>query len=252
MGEPAFHDHFSSLAAKYAEFRPTYPPELFAWIAAQAPARALVWDCACGNGQASRGLAEHFDHVIATDASEAQLAAAKPHPKVEYRVALAEASGLPAHAVDAVTVAQAAHWFKHDAFYAEVKRVLRPGGLLAVWTYDFLQLDDEKLQARISDFHENVGARYWPPERAYVEAQYRTLPFPAEREIPTPKLRMTVSWNLSQLLGYFRSWSAIKNYIKANGNDPVEALTAELTPLWGAPNSAHSITFPLFIRAARF
>src|SRR5262249_40414324 len=95
-----FTDHFSSLAKQYAQFRPVYPKELFAWLAEAAPSRGLVWDCACGNGQASQGLAEYFDKVIATDASAEQIAQAEPDPKIEYRVAKAESSGLASGSVN--------------------------------------------------------------------------------------------------------------------------------------------------------
>jgi trans-aconitate methyltransferase len=112
-------DHFSAHAAHYARHRPSYPPELFAWLAAQAPARELAWDCATGNGQAALALAEHFQRVHATDFSAEQLAQATPHPRVGYLQAPAETSGLAAQSCDLVTVAQALHWFCHERFFAE-------------------------------------------------------------------------------------------------------------------------------------
>ncbi|HEX6397189.1 MAG TPA: class I SAM-dependent methyltransferase, partial [Steroidobacteraceae bacterium] len=127
---------FTTVAREYANFRPGYPPKLFAWLARVAPARDAVWDCGCGSGQASVALAEYFERVHATDVAPQQIAAAKPHPHVTYAVAPAERSGLPAASVDLVTVAQALHWFDFDRFYAEVRRVCRPGGLLAVWAYE--------------------------------------------------------------------------------------------------------------------
>src|ERR1044071_6234468 len=130
MSQP-FHDHFSSVARRYADFRPHYPAALFDYLAALAPRDSLVWDCACGNGQATRDLAERFDRVIATDASREQIASAAPHPKVEFRVASAERSGLPDGTVGLITVAQALHWFDLERFHAEATRVLRPDGELA-------------------------------------------------------------------------------------------------------------------------
>ena len=64
MGE--FKDHFSGVAGKYAEFRPSYPRALFEWLATVASRRGRVWDCATGNGQAASGLAEFFEEVLAT------------------------------------------------------------------------------------------------------------------------------------------------------------------------------------------
>src|SRR5882672_3517429 len=88
-----FHDHFSEVANRYADFRPHYPTALFDYLATLAPKDALVWDCACGNGQATLDLAQRFDRVVATDASQEQIISATPHPNVEYRVAPAEQSG---------------------------------------------------------------------------------------------------------------------------------------------------------------
>ncbi len=133
---PAFKDYFSGHATDYRAFRPAYPRELFAVLADTAPRRELVWDCGTGNGQAAVALAEHFKKVFATDASADQVKNAEPHQRVEYAVAPAEKCPLTDHCADLVTVAQALHWFEFDKFYAEVRRVCRPGGLLAAWTYD--------------------------------------------------------------------------------------------------------------------
>lgn len=242
-----FTDHFAAIAADYAGFRPTYPATLFAWLAEIAPGRALAWDCAAGSGQASRDLAAHFERVIATDASAAQIAAAVRHPQVEYRIAPAEASGLPAAAVDLIAVAQALHWFDLDRFYIEARRVLKPGGVLAAWSYGVLAVAGEAVDARVRTFYRETVGPYWPPERRHVESGYRTLPFPfAEREVP--KFDMEAFWALPELLGYFRSWSATARYLAERGHDPVAALAAELAPLWGSPGDRRRIVWPLAAR----
>ena len=87
----AFNDHYSGHAADYAAYRPSYPVELSAWLAALAPRRRLAWDCGTGNGQAAAGLAAHFECIFATDASAEQIRQADPHPRVEYAVAPATA-----------------------------------------------------------------------------------------------------------------------------------------------------------------
>ena len=130
-----FKDYFSRLAANDASFRPRYPPSLFDYLAQSCRQRQCAWDCACGSGQATLDLAARFACVIAADASAAQIAAALPHPHVRYRVASAAASALDSASVDIVTAAQALHWFELAPFDAEVERVLRPRGVLAVWTY---------------------------------------------------------------------------------------------------------------------
>ena len=131
----SFEDLFSKQAEEYAQYRPRYPDALFEYLASVAPGHALAWDCATGNGQAALSLAPYFERVVGTDASESQIANAQPHEKITYRVARAEQTDFEDHSVDLITVAQAIHWFDLDAFYAEAKRVLRPGGVLAAWTY---------------------------------------------------------------------------------------------------------------------
>jgi ubiquinone/menaquinone biosynthesis C-methylase UbiE len=246
----SFHDHFSSFAKRYADFRPNYPAALFDYLATVAPGDLPVWDCAAGNGQASLDLAERFKRVIATDASAEQIAAARPHSRIEYRVALAEQSGLEDHSAGLVTVAQALHWFNHDRFYAEVKRVLRPGGTIAVWCYGINSVEGEAIDALVQDYYWNVVGPYWPPERALLEQGYRTIPFPFQ-ELQTPRFELEARWNLDQLLGYFSSWSATNRYLKATERNPLEALSAAISPLWGDRNSARLVKWPMALRVGR-
>jgi len=243
-----FKDHFAPVSDAYASFRPRYPAALFTWLASIAPARGLAWDCACGTGQASIDLAQHFAQVIATDASAAQLAGATPRANVEYRLAPAEASGLAPASLDLVVVAQALHWFDLPRFYDEVRRVLKPGGVLAVWSYGRQTLDDVAVDAHVQRFYADTVGPYWPPERELVEQGYRTIPFPFT-ELATPELALTARWSLAHLLGYFRSWSATGRYIAAHGADLVVALSDELSRVWGEPDNERLVTWPLTLRA---
>jgi ubiquinone/menaquinone biosynthesis C-methylase UbiE len=154
-----FHDHFSSVAHRYADFRPHYPAALFDYLASLVPRTATVWDCAAGNGQASLDLAERFDHVIATDASADQIASARTHPKIEYRVAPAEQSGLADESIGLITVAQAVHWFDFDRFFAEARRALIPGGALAVWAYGVNEVEEKAINDVMQDFYANNDVR---------------------------------------------------------------------------------------------
>jgi len=244
-----FKDHFSGHAADYTRYRPTYPPELFTWLAQQAPARTLAWDCATGNGQAALGLAAHFDAVIATDASANQIAAASAHPRVRYAVAPAEASGIAAHSVDLITVGQALHWFDFPAFYAEAARVLKPGGVLAAWCYGLMQVSPA-IDAAVWRLYEPITGAYWPPERRYVEEQYRTLPFPLD-EIAAPPFAMEADWTLAQLTGYLGTWSAVQRYRKECGADPLALIADELAAAWGEAEIRRRVTWPLFMRVGQ-
>jgi SAM-dependent methyltransferase len=245
-----YADHFSSLASGYAECRPGYPVELFVYLAGLVARHELAWDCAAGTGQATLALAGIFRRVVATDLSAAMLEKAPPHPRVEYRATPGEVSGLDHATVDLVTVAQALHWLDLDPFYAEVERVLVPGGVLAVWTYGILHLDHAHLQASLERFYLETVGPYWPVGRCHVESGYKTLPFPFG-EIEAPSFAMQVQWTLPQLLGYVRTWSATRRFHEAVGHDPVDQLGEELADLWGAPETSRPIRWPLSLRVGR-
>jgi SAM-dependent methyltransferase len=245
----SFKDHFSDAAATYAVARPTYPDELFRFIAGEAPTRRVVWDCATGSGQAARDLARYFTRVIATDASEGQLAHAAAQASVSYRVASAEHSGLEDESVDAVTAATAVHWFNFDAFHREVRRVLVPGGVLAVWCYGSIVMPPP-LGAIIHEFEYGTMGSYWPAERRYVVEGYRTIPFPFD-ELDPPRLTVRADYTLAQLLGYLSTWSAIGPYRRALGGDPIERIGRKLAKVWGDPDVPREARWPLHLRAGR-
>jgi SAM-dependent methyltransferase len=245
-----FHDHFSAVASKYAGFRPHYPAALFDYLATLAPRNSLVWDCACGNGQATIDLAARFERVIGTDASAEQIASATLHPKIEYRVATAESSGLANESIGLITVAQALHWFDFDRFFTEAKRILVRDGVLAAWAYGVNEVEGEDVNKLAQDYYENIVGPYWPPERHLVEERYRTIPFPF-LEITPPTIHMETHWDLDALLGYFSTWSATNRFIKAKNYNPLEKLQRDLAGVWGERDRKRRVTWPLSVRVGR-
>ncbi len=223
---------FGAVATAYARHRITYPPAFFAAFRSHLDSSdPLVWDCGCGSGQASVDLAAQGMRVIATDASAAQLAAAPNHPRIRWHQAQAEASGLEAASVDGVLVAAAVHWFAGEAFNAEVRRVAKPGAVLAWIGYLPLLLPEPHLQAVVDGFHHGTLAPWWPAERRWVEQSYNGLPFPGE-EWPFPQdLWIERCWTLAELLAHIGTWSAVTRSREA-GSDPLPALAAELAPHW--------------------
>jgi SAM-dependent methyltransferase len=245
----SFKDHFSGHADDYKLFRPAYPPELFTYLASLVPHDSQVWDCGTGNGQAAIDLAAHFQRVFATDASAEQIRQAEPHPRVEYAVAPAERCPLPDRSVNLATVAQALHWFDLEKFYREVRRVCKPGGFLAAWTYNLLSVNaaiDPILDRLQSEF---VGP-YWPPERALVDAGYRTIAFPFE-EFPIPQFEMPADWDFNRVLGYMNTWSSTKAFIRAKGFNPLERLAPDFLKAWGDPAQVRTVRWQFYIRIGR-
>lgn len=229
----------------YARHRPRYPGALFDYLATLTPARELAWDCATGNGQAAVELAGQFQRVIATDASPEQIEHAIHHPLVEYRVEPGEKTTVPSAAVDLVAVGTAVHWFDFEPFYAEVRRVGKPGAVLAVWGYH-LPVIDRWLE---SYYRETVGP-YWPERFHYLHDRYRTLPFPFE-EIESPEFSIEAEWDLTALRGFLASWSATRRYVEANGPEAIERSFGSLARRWGGENDRRRIRWPLFLRIGR-
>jgi SAM-dependent methyltransferase len=245
----AFKDHFSGAAADYTRYRPTYPPGLFAWLAGLTGRHTLAWDCGCGNGQAAIGLAPYYRRIVATDPSLQQIDNALPHERISYRVAAAEESGLDPFSIDLIVVAQALHWFDFDRFYAEVRRVAAPGGVLAAISYGEVMIEGEPGRVVSRFYHDLIGP-YWPTERHYVDEHYTTIPFPFTG-IDTPTFAMEMDWDLTQLRGYLGTWSAVKEYQRLEGMNPLELIAAELAVAWGDTRQIRRISWPLALRVGR-
>ncbi|MBV8205340.1 MAG: class I SAM-dependent methyltransferase [Acidobacteria bacterium] len=243
--------YFHRQAAAYAEFRPDYPDELFRYAATLTARHHCAWDCATGNGQAAVCLARTFDRVIATDASAEQLAHARPHPRVEYRLASAEASGLPGGTAELVTVCQALHWFDRPRFFAEARRVLRPEGALIATVYgDAHIVGHAALDDLMQTFNKLTMRDYWPPDRALVNELYAGITFPFEL-LAAPELEMSRQWTLLQLAGYLRSWSAVSRFSARHGFDPVIEIEKQMENFWGDPLTERKIEWPFRIFAGR-
>lgn len=245
-----FKDHFSQQSAAYSRYRPGYPQALIDFVAQAAGRCELAIDCATGNGQAAVALAGAFAAVLAVDGSASQLRRAVPHPRVQYACALAEALPVADHSADLIAAAQAVHWFDFERYYAECRRVLRPGGLFAAWTYEKFRVDD-RVDALVDAFYTDVVGRYWPPERRYVEQGYRTLPFPWE-ELSAPPFTLQTDWTLAEVIGYLATWSSVQRYKDAHaGADPLPQLQSSLAPLWPADGSPRRIAWPIHVRLGR-
>ncbi|HSR70519.1 MAG TPA: class I SAM-dependent methyltransferase [Acidobacteriota bacterium] len=243
----SFKDHYSDRAAQYSASRPTYPRELGESISRMVARRRLAWEAGCGSGQVTVMLSGFFQRVAATDASALQLAQAQRHANVRYWCALAESSGLRAGSADLAISAQAAHWFDLPAYYAEVRRVTRPGGLICLVTYGIVRAGAE-VDPLLEEFEHQVIQPWWPPERHHVEEGYAGFPFPF-RELEDPGLEMAVEWTFGEFFGYLRTWSAVRALEMSQGPEEVESFGRRLERAWGA--GARSVRWPLTVRAGR-
>jgi SAM-dependent methyltransferase len=249
LSKMIFPDFFSRNADVYVESRPTYPDEMFAYLASIVPGHNLSWDCATGNGQAALGLTPYFHSIVATDASPEQIAKAKLHPKVTYLVAPAEQTTLKDGSVDLVTVAHALHWFDLDRFYAEVRRVVRPGGILACWTYHQRKVSPV-VDAVVQRLYDAILGPFWPPGARHSEDGYRFLPFPFEAITP-PTFPFIQKWDMNRLAAYMSTWSGTERYRNKTGRDPIGEIRDELTKAWGDPDQEREIAWTLFLRVGR-
>jgi SAM-dependent methyltransferase len=133
-------------AVDYDELRPGYAPEAVAWVLERGGLRpgSAVVDLAAGTGQLSRLLeASELDVVAVEPARNMREVLAQRVPSVRVLDGLAETIPLDDGSIDAVVVGNAFHHFERDVAFAEIRRVLRPGGALALfWAWP---LEDEQL-----------------------------------------------------------------------------------------------------------
>jgi SAM-dependent methyltransferase len=241
-------DNFSEGAREYALFRPDYPDSLIRFLLQHTKYHGRVWDCGTGSGQLAVKLSPHFGQVIATDISEQQLAQAPKRSNIIYKQEVAEEGASGEEQFDLITVAQAIHWFRFDAFYKKVYQALKPEGLFAIVGYNLPEISPE-IDVVIRHFYKDVVGSYWDAERRYVDEMYATIPFPFD-EIPAPRLQQNCRWKLDHLTGYINTWSAVKHYQKARGRNPVALIKDALIKAWGA-DEYREVSFPILLRAGR-
>jgi SAM-dependent methyltransferase len=240
-------DNFSVQAAGYAQFRPTYPQELYDYLYSLVQEKNTAWDCATGNGQVARILAKDFKQVFATDISENQLKHAVQKENISYLLESSNKSSFPDASFDLITVAQAIHWFHFDDFYAEVKRTLKPFGIFAAFGYGVMRID-EQVDAVIHKLYKGILGGYWDEERKHIDEGYSSIPFPFQ-EFAVPKFSIQTTWDFDQMIGYLNTWSALQHYKKANNSSPLAILMPELEMAWGTGDK--EVYFPILLRVGK-
>ena len=241
-------DNFSSSSDKYALYRPTYPQAIYDFLYPLIKEKQVAWDCGTGSGQIAQELAHVFEKVYATDISQAQIDNATQAENISYSVQPAESTNFENDSFDLITVAQAVHWFDFEKFNQEVKRVGKPGSIIALIGYELNNITPE-VDAVVWHFYKNIIGSYWDPERKYLELKYQTIPFPF-RELETPEIQNIKLWKLDQLMGYLNTWSAVKHFINKEGRNPLNEIEEDLRKAWGN-QEVRKVSFPIIFKAGR-
>lgn len=235
---------FEKGGARYAAGRPIYPPKLAFTLAGLVSDHTLAVDVGCGTGQLSVLLAEYFSAVRAFDPSDSQLAHVRPHPKVSYAKAPAEALPLAGGSATLITAAQAAHWFDRPRFYEEVRRIAAPGAVLALITYNNAEADTEAMKPIGQLYH--ALDPWWRPEREDVETAYARFDFPFD-EIAAKGGAIVHDWTFEEMRAYLESWSALRA-ARADGQDEmIDAYLDQARKAWG--EGEVRVRWPITLRA---
>lgn len=243
-------DLFSYQSGDYRKFRPDYPPEFLEEIISHSGHRRHAWDCGTGNGQVAVSLGKYFEYVKATDISTSQLDNALQANNVSYQTSRAEQTEFEPGSFDLITVAQAVHWFDFDAFYSEVKRVGHPDGILALWGYGLLRIEPA-IDRLIDNFYYKIIGSFWDKERKYIEDAYRSIPFPFSEIHLSTDYFIEKEFTRESLAGYLGTWSAVRNFKKSTGSDPIPGFLKELTSKWASTQETKKAVFPLFSRVGK-
>lgn len=217
---------FNSIADVYERSRPLYAPDAVAWVAQRLPFERVL-DLAAGTGKLTRQLLPLAASVVAVEpGAEMRTVFERVLPDVELLDGAAESIPLADESVDAVTVAQAFHWFERDVALVEMHRVLRPGGGFALlwneWHFPELNAIVDRL-------------RRWPARDD--DAYDQLLATPLFRNFDEPKFAHSDRVSAETVIDRVSSVSAV---INASAGDR-EAALADVRALVGD----ETIEFPM-------
>jgi SAM-dependent methyltransferase len=172
---------FGQYADEYARWRPTYPSDALDWLLPDGSTRAA--DVGAGTGQLTGALLERGLQVVAVEPNPEMLRVLRTqHPAAEAHLAWAEVLPLDDASVDAVLVGDAWHWFSHAEVLREVRRVLRPGGWLALAYHmeDPVEPWEHELRRALPDRREDTDRSDEPPTVPGIppeECEWATFPW---------------------------------------------------------------------------
>ncbi|KAL3623554.1 hypothetical protein CASFOL_032370 [Castilleja foliolosa] len=254
-------DLFVKQAKQYSVGRPSYPQQLFDFIASNTPSHDLAWDAGTGTGQAAKALANIYKNVIATDTSPKQIEFAVKLPNISYKctspsmsISELQQNIGPESSVDLVTLAQALHWFDLPKFYEQVKCVLKkPNGVIAAWCYTLPEVNP-KVDSVLARFHSNP---YWESPRVLVDAKYETIDFPFERVDGLEKngpfrFDSEKEMDLEGYFTYLKSWSAYQTAKEKGVELLSDGVVEDFKRGWNEDGKTKKIVnFPIYLRIGK-
>lgn len=222
-------DRFATVSTDYGKFRPMYPISLLQYLSDQFAsicAHGGTWiDVGCGTGIFTRQMADRLPdtmRVIGLEPSEPMREQARhgsARANIDYRLGSAEALPIADASACAVSAATAAHWFDRPRFYAEVVRVLKPRGLLAIVEY-VRDVDDSPAAAALDAYlNEAAGPKAYGRPDYLVELE--TVPELEAADIHNAK--ETFRLDIKSFKGLARSSSHCAKAVARLGEDRVEA-----------------------------
>ncbi|XP_074655249.1 putative methyltransferase DDB_G0268948 [Tubulanus polymorphus] len=260
--------------ARYAKARFSYPQELkeavleFLAGSKMSPPFGQLVDVGCGSGQSTPLFVDQFQTLIGVDPSPAQIDEAKKrnqHQNITYQVKDAYSLPVKDSSTDLVTSAMAAHWFDLPKFYEEVRRILKPGGVVAIWGYKYPDIEYEghpEASERASEVIKQVYAKEWiengwrPQIATVCDRHYADLPVcftGSEKRFLT---RLDLRRTLDEYLLLVSTHSGFQKIKEAHPDwDYMNELKQRLLDALGNPNSAGEtqliIKNPIFMFMSR-
>ncbi|MEL6536603.1 MAG: class I SAM-dependent methyltransferase, partial [Bacteroidota bacterium] len=185
------------------------------------------------------------EEVIATDGNLRILEGTIPNSKISFEVGQEDTISAKSGSVDLVTVGQALHMLNLEDFYSEVRRVVRPGGVLAVWGFGIPRLGME-FDRLLNRFYSETLSGYWPAGWVHLQQRYKNIPFPF-KNVMDERVEAEYYWKFEDWMSFLESWTAVRQYTKDHGGSPVEVLRPLFSQLWGG-HETKKVSFTFFVK----
>lgn len=233
-------ERFGEVVKDYQRYRKSHPKEIFdKFFSLLSPRSATVLDLACGSGKSTEPLVRKGIKVIGCDPDRRMLSEAKRRAKViksPIRYLLGRAEKLPfkKDSFDAVTVGSAFHWFANKQTTAEMGRVLKLGGLLYTFIYQYPTTDREDEFNEEASLFRKYGVEYPPRERLAGRPQFfsELLTTYGFEDVQTCIIRKMRRYTINERVGRIRTLTAYRLLSPVDRKKIVTELTGILKEKW--------------------